>query len=255
MRTNSNIPIPEVTWWKADQYRIAVNPIDNGVQPEGEEGKRYEADITIVDALSAEAAVYACTRMTVDQPHDDKVIHNFEVNGLPAIDVKPEYPNPVNTNIFPVLPNTGWLEQGHIYSYQDGAVCVEQSHNRTIYAPELTPALFSFYRPNTDDLLWIPNEQVEVGWKRWYNDVQYVVIQAHMTLSTWTPDVTPALWQVVQTEQPPQWVSSNYYLYTVGYEVFDSGKIWRAKNTTHTWIQPALTGDGAISWEFVQDWI
>jgi hypothetical protein len=55
--------------------------------------------------------------------------------------------------------------------------------------------------------------------------------------------------------KPPQWVSENYYLYVVGYQVFDTGKVWRAKNTTHTWIQPALEGNGAISWEFVKDWI
>lgn len=59
----------------------------------------------------------------------------------------------------------------------------------------------------------------------------------------------------MQGVKPPQWVSENYYLYVVGYQVYDSGKVWRAKNTTHTWIQPALTGNGAISWEFVKDWI
>ena len=41
----------------------------------------------------------------------------------------------------------------------------------------------------------------------------------------------------------------------LGYQVFDTGKVWRAQNTTHTWIQPAFEGNGAISWEFVKDWI
>lgn len=72
-------------------------------------------------------------------------------------------------------------------------ICV-QTHNRTIYEPKDTPALFSFFRENTDELLWIPNEWVKLGWKRIYNGVTYTVIQAHQTLSTWTPDVTPALW-------------------------------------------------------------
>lgn len=248
MKTQSNIPIPKIQLWKEGQYAISVNPTLTD--------EVHEADFTIVDALSAEEAIYAFTRMTQEPVRDNRIIHNM-ANADEDITVKPVYNNPVNANIFPALPNTGWMEQNHIYSYQDGAVMVVQSHERTNYAPELTPALFSFYRPNTPDLLWIPNEQVQIGWKRWYNDKQYECIQAHMTLSTWTPDVTPALWNelVVVGEQPPQWVSANYYLYVVGYQVYNNGKIWQAKNTTHTWIEPSLTGNGAISWQFVKDWI
>ena len=51
MKIQSNIPIPEIQLWKDGQWIIAINPIDNGVQVEGDEGKRYEADFTIVDAL------------------------------------------------------------------------------------------------------------------------------------------------------------------------------------------------------------
>lgn len=258
MKTQSNIPIPSMQLWKEGQWVIAVNHVDNGLQAEGDEGKRYEADFTIVDAQTAEAAIHAFTRMTVDVPLDESVIYNFEVNGRPAIKTKPDYPVPVEPTIFPPLPEQGWLEVGHIYSYADGAVMVVQSHNRTIYAPENTPALFSFYRPNTPELLWIPNEQVQIGWKRWFNDKQYDCIKSHMTLSTWTPDVTPALWVEIQQqgEKPPQWVSANWAQYTpIGYEVFDLGKVWRVKTLSHTWIQPALTENGAISWTFVKDWI
>lgn len=257
MKIQSNIPIPEVQLWKSGQWVIAINQIDNGEQPEGNEGKRYEADFTIVDAQTAEAAIHAFTRMTVDVPLDESVIYNFEVNGRPAIETKPDYPNPVEPTIFPPLPDEGWLEEGRIYSYENEAVMVIRPHNRTIYPPEETPALFSFFRQNSDDLNWIPNEFVKLNWKRWYNNKQYECKQPHMTLSTYTPDLTPALWDEIQQqgEKPPQWVSSNYYLYVVGYEVYNLGKIWRAKNTTHTWIEPALTGNGAISWEFVRDWV
>lgn len=41
------------------------------------------------------------------------------------------------------------------------------------------------------------NELVQVGWKRFYNDVQYECIQAHMTVIGQTPNLTPALWKVV----------------------------------------------------------
>lgn len=88
-----------------------------------------------------------------------------------------------------------------------GLVKCVQTHNRTIYPPEETPALFSFFRENSDTLEWIPNEWVELGWKRMYNDQQYEVIQSHQTLSSWTPDVTPALWKLVeQSEEIPVWV-------------------------------------------------
>ena len=205
MKTSSNTAIPELLKWKEGQYFIAINQVNLGEQEDGSE--LHEADFTIVDGLTAEAAIHAFTRMTQDAPLDESVIYNFEVNGRPVIETKPDYENPVEPTIFPPLPNQGWLEVGHIYSYQDGAVMVVQSHERTIYAPELTPALFSFYRPNTPNLLWIPNEQVQLGWKRWYNDKQYECIQAHMTLEGWTPDVTPALWQEVEViPEIPVWV-------------------------------------------------
>lgn len=163
------------------------------------------------------------------------------------------------------LPESGQLcEANRVYRYNEGTengysglvICV-QEHTRTIYNPEETPALFSFYRENTDALTWIPNENVKQGWKRMYNGKQYEVIQPHVTLTGWEPDQTPALWNEVQQQgvKPPQWNTANWIQYVVGYQVYDSGKVWEAINTTHTWIQPALTGNGAISWKFVKDWV
>jgi hypothetical protein len=71
--------------------------------------------------------------------------------------------------------------------------CV-QTHNRTEHNPKDIPALFTFFRDNADDLVWIQNEWVYVGWKRVYNGTTYECIQAHMTIEGQTPDVTPALW-------------------------------------------------------------
>jgi len=48
MKTNSNIAFPKSARWKEGETVIFVNHVDNGVQPEGDEGKRYEADFTIV---------------------------------------------------------------------------------------------------------------------------------------------------------------------------------------------------------------
>jgi hypothetical protein len=116
------------------------------------------------------------------------------------------------TDVQPIiaLPEVGELCEGgryYLYATEHSSIvyCV-QSHNRTIYPPEQTPALFSFFRENSDDLEWIQNEFVKLGWKRMHNDKQYECIQAHMTLEGWTPDVTPALWlEVITTPDYPIW--------------------------------------------------
>lgn len=98
------------------------------------------------------------------------------------------------------LPESGTVVKDKIYKWTGRedlsplVVCI-QTHERTIYDPDETPALFSFFRENADDLNWIPNEWVEVGWKRIYEGTTYVCLQAHQTLETWTPPNTPALWQ------------------------------------------------------------
>lgn len=108
--------------------------------------------------------------------------------------------------IFPVLPSSGALKQGEVYSYKDGMVVVIQTHQRTIYAPEDTPALFSVYRANTEGMDWVANEKVEIGDKRNYSGKTYQCIQSHTTQTGWTPDVTTALWKEVQGEEIPVWV-------------------------------------------------
>ena len=125
------------------------------------------------------------------------------------------YVTPTNVQEITDLPDIGQqclkdviykYSEGDIDTGYNGLVICMQTHNRTIYPPMETPALFSFFRENTDDLEWIPNEMVELGWKRWYESKQYEVVQAHQTLSTWTPDVTPALWkEVVVVVDIPVW--------------------------------------------------
>lgn len=46
-------------------------------------------------------------------------------------------------------------------------------------------------------LIWKPNEAVKVGDKRYYNGHWYECLQAHTTQADWTPDVTPALWKLL----------------------------------------------------------
>jgi len=208
MKTNSSTQFPKTARWKEGEMIVFVNHKDNGVQPEGEEGKRYEADFTIVkDTEDITGVIDAFTRMTVDPVQDQLVVDNIEIGGTLAIDIKKDYTTKVSTTIFPPLPSSGALKKGEVYSYNNGAVMVVQDHNRTIYTPEQTPALFSFYRDNTTDLEWMEGEKVEVGWTRMYEGKKYECLQAHQTLSAWTPDVTPALWkEIVVVVDIPVWV-------------------------------------------------
>lgn len=200
MKSYSNIPFENSAKWKDGELIVFINAKDNGVQPEGKAGMRYEADFTIVNGETMESAIFAFTRMTNDADLDQKVIDNIEVDGSPAIESKPVYANKVSTSIFPTLPVNGELKKGQVYSYGNGAVMVVQDHQRTIYAPELTPALFSFYRTVTEGQEWIIGEQVALNATRTYNGKTYKCIQAHQTQTSWNPELTlGTLWQVVAT--------------------------------------------------------
>lgn len=87
-------------------------------------------------------------------------------------------------------------------------VIARQEHIRTEHDPKTVPALFSFFRENSDDLEWIPNEKVEAGWKRIYNGKTYEAIKEHQTQSDWTPEATlNVLWKEIQTGTDyPVWV-------------------------------------------------
>jgi hypothetical protein len=89
---------------------------------------------------------------------------------------------------------------------------VASDHNREEYAhfdPETVPTLFTYFRENSDDLEWIPNEYVKPGWKRVYNGEQYEFTGAGQTLTVegQTPDLVPAIWTKIHTgEDYPVWV-------------------------------------------------
>ena len=107
---------------------------------------------------------------------------------------------------FPVLPAIGQqVIIDNIYQYEGKAVICRQTHTRMNFTPYETPALFSFYRDETADMLWIPNEQVALNSERTYNSVKYKCIQAHMTLAGWEPPNVPSLWQIIQSGCP-EWV-------------------------------------------------
>lgn len=122
-------------------------------------------------------------------------------------------PRAHETDAFPPLPDSGWLEAGAIYQHGEQAVIVRQGHERTIYEPSETPALFMIYRADAADVLaWIAGESVAVGTQRTYDGVTYECLQAHVTQADWTPDATPALWSaVVEEPTTDEWTAGVWY--------------------------------------------
>jgi hypothetical protein len=159
----------------------------------------------------------------------------IRVNDLNKVNIS------ILTDAIPELPDIGWLQENQLYAYNNQVIQVIQSHYRTIYLPEETPALFSFYREDTGDLEWISNEKVNIGDIRTYKGIEYECIQAHMTLEAWTPDVTPALWQAVQGEECPKWIQPTgaHDAYNIGDCVLFNGKCYESKINANVW-SPAV---------------
>lgn len=143
------------------------------------------------------------------------------------------------------LPDVGqWCNAGMIYGYAGGLVICRQTHQRTIYAPADTPALFIVYRPDASGILtWVMGESVLVGMQRTYNGITYTCLQAHVTQADWTPDRTPALWQVY-TPPPPQNAPWGYpVVYKAGDLVTYSGhtyKCLQAHTSQAAWTPVAV---------------
>ena len=161
-----------------------------------------------------------------------------------------------NADITLSLPESGTCEEGKFYLYKGSILRCRQTHQRTIYDPKDTPALFSFFRDNTDQLLWIEGEQVSVGWMRIYNAVKYEVIQAHQTQSDWTPDKTPTLWKVYTEESIEEykvWSASDHWTtYTLGDKRIDAGKVWECINVGFSYYQPSSV-NGHYGWKYLKD--
>ena len=141
------------------------------------------------------------------------------------------------------LPEVGQpVYKDSMYQSSDGLVKCRQNHNMTIYAPHEVPALFSFYRENSDTLTWIENEEVKIGWKRVYLGITYRCLQSHQTLSTWQPPNVPALWV---SEAPPsdgcldfvQPTAQVYY--NIGDCVKFNGKCYESKINVNVWSPSA----------------
>lgn len=140
-------------------------------------------------------------------PDENYIVPEACINDMDLLGAKSVLET-MNTNIQPIddLPVIGeTVYSGRTYNYPEGlisgysqfVICV-QTHTRMDYYPWDTPALFTFTRPNSDNLDWIPNERVYIGWYRVYSAVTYECIMEHMTQIDWTPPQTLGiLWSVV----------------------------------------------------------
>lgn len=83
---------------------------------------------------------------------------------------------------------------------------------------------------------WKVGESVEVGDRRQYGDLLYKCRQAHTTQADWTPDKTPALWEVIDeehagTQEDPIPYSTGMQLYNGKYYTED-GKLYLCNRDT-----------------------
>ena len=153
-------------------------------------------------------------------------------------------------DLYPALPSSGTVTEGEIYSYDGGMVIVRQTHVRTIYAPEDTPALFSVYRANTEGEQWVANEAVQKGDTRTYNGKTYQCLQSHTTQSDWTPDKTATLWQeVVGAPSTGEWATG--VAYKVGDEVMYLSHKYRCRQA-HTSISTWNPVAAASLWLLIE---
>jgi len=141
------------------------------------------------------------------------------------------------------LPDAGWLEANEIYAYEGKFVIVRQSHQRTIYAPADTPALFSVHRADSDGIDWIANEPVKRGMVRTYGGKEFSCLQSHVTQEDWTPPAVPALWAAVKEEQEgiPDWVQplGAHDAYNIGDRVRFNGKVYESRINANVWSPTA----------------
>lgn len=90
-------------------------------------------------------------------------------------------------------------------------------------------------------------EEVKIGNLRKYNDVTYVVIQAHTTQADWTPDTVPALFLARNEPEPgedyPAWTQPTgaHDAYAVGDRVTHNDKNWENTSDANVY-EPGVYG-------------
>ena len=89
---------------------------------------------------------------------------------------------------------------------------------------------------------WAVNKAVKAGERREHEGTLYEVVQAHTTQADWTPDITPALWKVVQPEGIiPDWKQPTgaHDAYKIGDKVKFNGNTYESLINANTYSPTA----------------
>lgn len=91
--------------------------------------------------------------------------------------------------------------------------------------------------------LWEVEHAYSIGDRVKYHDILYKCVQAHTSQSSWTPDITPALWTMVSIEEWPEWIQPTgaQDSYMTGDKVKHNEKHWVSMSDYNIW-EPGVYG-------------
>lgn len=83
MKVQNNEPLTTTpqSWKTPGTYAVYYDHVDHGVQPEGQEGSRYEAELIVVDNLSEETITAAKELNATNPEMMQKIIDGIQDNG------------------------------------------------------------------------------------------------------------------------------------------------------------------------------
>lgn len=149
--------------------------------------------------------------------------------------------NDVAVTDYPAIPATGaWLPTGSKWNYNGTAVQAKVGHFRTTVNPTTTPPLFSLINATPTAIAWAENQSVIYGDLRTHSGTTYKCIQAHTTQADWTPNLVPALWEVIPSV-PGVWQAGIAVLVNEEYTYTPNGltyKVLQSHTTQVGWEPP-----------------
>lgn len=86
---------------------------------------------------------------------------------------------------------------------------------------------------------WESEKAYAVGDRVQYDGLLYKCRMAHTSQSTWTPDVTPSIWEVISPEHE-EGTHDNSFTYNVGMEIFN-GKFYKEDDVLYECIRDSGT--------------
>ena len=90
---------------------------------------------------------------------------------------------------------------------------------------------------------WETETEYTAGDRIFYEKVLFKCVQSHTSQSSWTPDITPALWAVVSLEEWPEWVQPTgaQDAYMAGDKVSHNSLHWISSVDNNVW-EPGVYG-------------